>query len=98
MATITSSSTTADIAAAYLDNCGYYEDSDADMARRFVTVLTAMLSRGMTAFQNGEQRMEFSPRDLREMIREARQFVAANSSPADGGAGVTYCDMQNYRD
>ena len=47
VATISSASTTQQITAAYLDNCGYLEDDDLAMARRFVTAVMAMLARGV---------------------------------------------------
>ena len=80
MATITSSSTNTQISAAYLDNCGWYEDGNVTMAKAFITVCIAMLSRGIISVNSGDDSMTFSPRDLREMMNDARQFVSRNDT------------------
>ncbi|MFQ5493775.1 MAG: hypothetical protein ACE5EX_00175 [Phycisphaerae bacterium] len=98
MATINSTSTTAQIRAAFLDNCGYFEDRSVAMASRFVSAVTAMLVRGISVVQDGEHRMEFSPRDLRELASSARRYVAAHAGVAAGGAGIRHVDLRCFRE
>jgi len=97
MATITSSSTTAQITAAFLDNCGWFEDDDADMARRFVTVCTAMLSRGITEIEFGGERTEYTPSVLRELAADAKLFISGKATVATGGAGVKFTSFEDFR-
>lgn len=94
MATIDSTSTTAQITAAYLDNCGYYEDASASKARAFITACTAMLARGMRAIDHGGERLEFSPADLRALITEARKYIAESTGNA---GGVKFASFENFR-
>lgn len=97
MATVTSASTTAQIAAAYLDNCGYVEDDDSAMAKRFVTACMAMLKRGVRTIEHAGERMEFSPPDLRELIKEANRFIGARAGVAAGGSGVKHASFKDFR-
>lgn len=73
--TISSASTTAQITAAYLDNCSYFEDESATKARAFVTACAAMLSRGMRVLQNGEERLELDPQTLRLLMQQAQEYA-----------------------
>lgn len=98
MAVVDSTSTEAEIAAAYLDNCGYVEDDSLAMARRFVTACMAMKKRGLKRFQQGPTEMEFSMESLREDIREARQFITGKTAVGSGGAGYTAVGFTNFRD
>ncbi len=97
MATLDSSSTTAEIAAAYLDNAGYFEDGSVSKAKAFVTACTAMMTRGITVFEHGGERMEFSPRDLRALSAEAQKYVGSNAGIADGGVGIHHADFREFR-
>lgn len=67
------------------------------MAKAFVTVCTAMLSRGITVLEIGGDRMEFSPRDLRELTKKAEVYAAVNAGIAAGGRGVRHFDAGSYR-
>lgn len=75
MSTVTRSTDTAEISALYLDNSGYEEDASTTMAAAFITVCTAMLRRGISTIDHDGTRTEFSPKDLRELIADARRFV-----------------------
>ncbi len=97
MATIDSSSTTAQITAAYLDNCGYAEDASVAMAKAFVTACVAMRVRGITKLDNAGELMEFSIGGLKELADEARRFINANAGPAAGGSGVKHVDFADFR-
>lgn len=87
MAVLDSTSSEAAIIAAYMDNCGYYEDSDAAMARRLVTACEAMLSRAIRVIDAGGQRMEFTTDSLHTSIERAKAFVAARD-PASARRAV----------
>jgi hypothetical protein len=95
MATITGTSTEAEIATAYLANCGYEEDDDATKAAAFVTVLRAMLKRGLTQIRHDNEEMRFSIEQLREEIKDARRFI---SQSAGAAASVVHPSLEYYRD
>lgn len=97
MATITSSSSTAQISAAFLDNCGYREDGDADMARAFITVCMSMLNRGITEVESGSERTEYTPSILMDLSKEAQKYIAQNATVAAGGAGVKFTSFEDFR-
>jgi hypothetical protein len=97
MAILDSTSTNAEVRAAYFDNCGYFEDSDTAMARRFVTACIAMQSRGITSIAHGDERIDLSPKDLRELQKRAEQFAASRLSVDDGGSGTTHVDLREFR-
>jgi len=98
MATITSASTEAQISAAYLDNVGYEEDGSLSMGKAFVTVVLAMMKRGISRIKHGDEIMEFDNESLRALLEDARQFVADKSGPDAGGAGVRAFDLRGYRE
>ena len=98
MAVIDSTSTTAQIEAAYLDNAGYFEDADAAMARRFVTACEAMLRRGgLAGYGVGSQNSRFNPDNLEKSIARARKYVADQAAATAGGAGVIHADFRDFR-
>ncbi|KPK71193.1 MAG: hypothetical protein AMJ84_06520 [Acidithiobacillales bacterium SM23_46] len=98
MAVIDSTSTTADIEAAYLDNCGYEEDASIVKAQRFITACRAMLRRGgLTGFRVGAQSSTYSPEQLERQILRAKQFIASEATPANGGAGARAFSFAEYR-
>ena len=88
MAVVDSTSSEATIVAAYLDNCGYYEDGSAVMARRLVTTCEAMLSRGMREIDTGGTRMSFTTESLHASIERAKAF--ASSRDAVGARRVAF--------
>lgn len=93
MSSITSASSTAEITAAYLDNCGYLEDDSAAMAARFVTACTAMLARGITRSESPEGgHLEFDPVVLRQLAADARTFVGSKST-----SRVTHSSFREFR-
>ena len=98
MATIDSTSTDADITAAYMGNCGYREDDSATMAAAFVTACMAMMARGITRFQHGEEALHFSPEDLRELVKDAQSFIRSKGGVTAGGSGVVRVSLQRFRD
>ena len=97
MATITSVSTTAEITAAYLDNCGYEEDGSMAMAKAFVTACRAMLTRGIRVIDKGGERMEFATETLQSLITEAQRYARQNAGVDAGGAGTKFADLRDFR-
>lgn len=92
MSTINSTSTDADIRAAYLDNCTYSEDGSVDKAKAFVSACRAMIVRGITVIDQAGERLEMSPPALQREITEANRFVGLNS------AGRTvFRDLRSFR-
>ena len=97
MASLDSTSTDAEVTAAYMDNCGHREDDSATKAAAFVTACTAMMVRGISRFQHGEEAMHFSLEDLRALTKEAQAFVREKAGVSGGGAGALHADLRNFR-
>ena len=95
MATVSSTTTEAQLRAAYLDNCGYREDDSASEASALITVLEAMLDRGIRVIEEGEHRYEFSTGALENSIKRAQQFLANKNTVANGGSGVKYVRFES---
>ena len=98
--TIDRTTTQAELNRLYLDNCGYEEvggSSGAAMAKVFVTVCLAMLRRGIRAIEEGDTKYEFTPTILRDLIKDARRFAAANDTSSATGPRVTHFSFENFR-
>lgn len=102
MSTLSSASTLAEIEAAYDDNASYAEDNSAAKARAFVTACTMLLRRTLKRTARGggsvaASEMEWDPAQLREAIKRADVWLAANPAASSAG-GVKYADFTNFRD
>jgi hypothetical protein len=97
MATLDSTSTDAEVLAAYMDNCGYREDDSSSMASAFITACTAMMARGVSRFQHGDEGMQFSLEDLRALMSDAKDFVRQKGGVTSGGGGVIHLDTSRMR-
>ncbi len=98
MATVSSTTTETQLRAAYKDNCGYREDASATEAAAFITVLEAMLDRGLRVLEFDDQRFEFSTAALENSIKRAQQFLISNQPVTSGGAGFkTVSFGRNFR-
>ncbi len=82
----------------YLDNCGYREDDSVPMARALITVVTAMMSRGINEMSHGGEVIRFTMDGLQWLIEDAKKFVAAARDTADGGSGALHVDFRRFRD
>lgn len=89
MAVLDSTSSETAIVAAYLDNCGYYEDGSAAMARRLVTACEAMLMRGMREVDVGGTRMSFTTESLHTSIERAKTFASSRDATGARRVGFT---------
>jgi hypothetical protein len=100
MSSLSSTSTLAEIEASYDDNASYAEDASATKAAAFVTACTLLLRRTLKRVAHGGrggQELEWDPASLREQIKDARLWIAANPASSSTG-GVKYADLSNFRD
>jgi hypothetical protein len=103
MSTLTSSSTRAEINAAYLDNASYEEDGSVAKAKAFITACRFLLlpkitpSRSAGPGDGGE--VEFNLDMIKVQMEAAQQYVAANdTSNYDGFGTVRHVDFTGLRD
>ena len=95
--TLSSSSTDAEVWAAYDDNASYQEDASRSKALAFITACRILARRlPITAARDGQS---VSRESLREEVAAAQDWLVAN--PASSGAGsarVRFGDFQDFRD
>lgn len=79
MATLSSTSTLAEVLAAYRDNASYEEDGSVAKARAFITAVRFQLGYAQRERKGGASgaEHEFNLEMLREELKDARAFVAA---------------------
>ena len=99
---IDSSSTFAQVEAAYDDNASYAEENSPAKARAFVTAGTILLRRMPEASGTREANFQYRMDLIEKQVREARDWLAANdnssSSANTRGPGVKRLDFRNSRD
>jgi len=94
MSTLTSSSTFADVKAAYDDNASYVEDDSATKAAAFVTACRFLLRQlPKLAMQGGTNQVQMSPELIRDEMRDAHQWLASKRTRG----GVVHPDFSNLR-
>jgi len=100
MSTLSSSSTLAEIQAAYADNASYAEDASPAKARVFVTACRLLLlylpKRSVSGGRGGTE-VELDPRLIQQEMQAANRWLASSRAAVTGG-GVVYADFDNYRD
>ncbi len=87
MATLSSSSTLAEIQAAYDDNASYAEDASTVKAVAFITACRLLLRRTYKRQVHGGrggQELEADPSLLRAELEDARRWLAARVNRAAG--------------
>jgi hypothetical protein len=82
MGTLSSSSTLAEVQAAYDDNASYASDNSATKAGVFITACRILLNRLPMQSQRAGSAFQLDKQSLREQLTRAEQWVAAH-----GGAG-----------
>ena len=88
MSTLSSSSTLTEVLAAYDDNASYEEDESVAKAQTFITAVRIMIRYAQRERKGGAggAEHEFNLEVLREELKDAREYVAANrtddTSPA----------------
>lgn len=102
MGTLSSSSSFAEIRAAFDDNASYEEDGSVIKAKAFVTACRMLLRRmpkrasvGGGGGAGGHE-LETDPAVIKEMMTDAQEWIAANDVVA--GGRTTYADFTNFRD
>lgn len=100
MGTINANTTIAEARAAYLANCSYAEDGSLSMARAFESAILALQmlqpKKSTSGGGTGES-VEFDQATMSLRLSEVRTFIAAMAPPEDGGAGVVYASLENFR-
>lgn len=95
MSTLSSSSTFAEMQAAYIDNASYAEDGSLAKARAFITACRCLLLKLPKRSKHGlNQETEFEPSLLRQELLQAQQYVNASVS----GGGVRHLSVEGFRD
>lgn len=96
MSSLSSSSTRAEIVAAYRDNASYAEDNSVDKAKAFVTACRFLIQLERSNIEHlGGTRVETDVSVIADQLRDAQRWLAANAA---GGGGVRHADLRNFRD
>lgn len=95
---LSSTSTLAEIQAAYDNNASYHEDGSAEKARTFITACRMLIGRLPKRVSKGGrsqgEEIELDPRLLADQIEEAKQFL----TEANLATGPTRCfSIENFR-
>jgi molybdopterin biosynthesis enzyme MoaB len=99
MSSLTSTSTYAEVKAAYYDNASYEEDVSVTKAAAFITACRFLLQQDpKKAGWRDSATTEWDPEVLERQMAEARDWKAAQATVTTGGPGVTYADFTNFRD
>lgn len=95
MSSINSSSTLAQVQAAYDDNASYAEDNDVSKARAFLTACRILMRRTPRESGTREGHMTLSVDLLKDQITDVQGWLAAND-PSLTGPVVTNVNFQNF--
>jgi hypothetical protein len=95
MTAINSSSTPAEVWAAFVDSAGYDEDDDRAKAKTFRTVCRILIGkyRTMSASRDGQS---LSLESLHQMLKDVDAWIHANPDPSSPGR-ARYFAMENFR-
>jgi hypothetical protein len=100
MASLSSTSTIAEIEAAYADNAGYAEDNSPSKARAFITACRLLLLKRPTEAGSGTDRLVLSPEQIAASdparARLARRATTSVTTPRSGPR-VTRVSFQNWQ-
>ena len=97
MAYLTSSSTDAQVWAAYEDNSAYDLESDATKAREFVQACRILLRRQPRRAGHGGADLEFDVQLFRDELNTARRWLHTQTTITDGGIGCKFADISDIR-
>lgn len=100
MAYLNSSSTYAEVVAAYRDNASYDLQGSAEMCRLFIDACTHLLQRNSKEIEHGDERVVEDPGVIERLRSEARAWLAANdstTSPAGTRGYVRYAGTRDIR-
>lgn len=93
MATLDSTSTLAEIEAAYLDNVSYEEDNSTSKATAFITACKMLLLKRPSSMSAGGSVTFGSQADIRAELDNAIQWLNAKQQ----GGSYSYLDFSNVR-
>lgn len=99
MASVTSSSTVAEIEAAYIDNGSYVEDASVAKCRAFITAARALMIRLPSTATKGANTLSFNLENIKEELKAAQSWLEArDTSGADlPGPAITYAQFRSSR-
>ena len=97
MATLTSSSTDAEVWAEYDDTASYEEDASVSKAKRFVTACRILLRRRPTISESGSKKIEFDSELIASETSEARRWLAINGEPSSLATSVISTSFEDFR-
>jgi hypothetical protein len=100
MSSINSTSTLAEVQAAYDDNASYAEDGDVAKCKSFITACRILIRRTPKESGSREAHMALTPDLLLKEIERAEEWQEAHdtsSSTSTGGPRVTRASFENFR-
>lgn len=97
MSTLDSTSTLAEVQAAYDDNASYEEEGSLAKAAAFVTACRILRRRILRVSQQGSTRAEIDPATLQVELQAAQRWIAANSANAAAGGGTRFSSFEEFR-
>ena len=99
MSSLSSTSTYAEVKAAYYDNASYEEDASVSKAAAFITACRFLLQQDpkKAGWREGSSQ-EWDPEVLERQMNEARAWKASQVAVTAGGPGSIYASFENFRD
>ena len=97
MATLSSSSTLAQVEAEYDDNASWFEDQSLTKAKAFVTACTILLRRLYRLQSKGANTLGFDPERIEEQRKEAKEWLTLNDPNNLRRIRVSQASLQNNR-
>jgi hypothetical protein len=99
MSTINSSSTLAQVQAAYDDNASYDQDNDPGKAKAFLTACRILLSRLPHSTSMGMDHTQLNTDLIAQQMQDARNWLAVNdtASSSPSGPRSTRTSFENFR-
>lgn len=97
MASLSSSSTMAQVEAAYDDNASYAEDDSITKAKAFVTAVRFLLRRLYSSEAFGSASLSTRVDLLRDELRDAQKWLEARDVDSLPSPRVTRANFQNFR-
>lgn len=102
MSTLTSTSTLAEVKAAYDDNASYEEDSSVTKARSFITACRFLIrrlpQRAKHGGTSGGEEIEIDMTTLEKQLSEAQKWIQSNNTTGTGVGEVRFLSVQdNFR-
>lgn len=94
---LTSSSTDAQVEAAYDDNASYAEDLSPTKAKAFVTAVRILLRRLASGMSKGSNSLNYDRGLLQKQLAEAQEWVLLYSADDRAGPRITRADFRSFR-